>query len=94
MHIGEDRKYVIGSSLVDKDLKLKTEDLIVRYDGPEKLDIEIKSDWLLICFTFVTKNHSRHTLSQYSKEGKKHVKNSSSFVISLNYSMELIFFLP
>ena len=28
----------------------------MRQDGPAKLDIKIKSDWLLICFTFVT-NH-------------------------------------
>ena len=32
-----------------------TKDLIVRYDGPAKLDIETKSDWLLFCFIFVTK---------------------------------------
>ena len=25
-------------------------------DGPAKLDIEIKSDWLVVCFTFVTKS--------------------------------------
>ena len=25
-------------------------------DGPAKLDIEVKSDWLLICFNFVTKS--------------------------------------
>ena len=28
----------------------------MRYDGPAKLDFEIKSDWVLICFTFVTKS--------------------------------------
>ena len=28
----------------------------MRKDGPAKLDIQIKSDWLLICFTFVTKS--------------------------------------
>ena len=28
----------------------------MRQDGPAKLDIEIKSDWLLICVTFVTKS--------------------------------------
>ena len=41
-------KYVIGSSLVD----------IVKMENtrPAKLNIEIKSDWLLICFTFVTKS--------------------------------------
>ena len=27
---------------------MQTEDLIVRLDGPTKLDIEIKFDWLLI----------------------------------------------
>ena len=31
---------------------MQTEDLIVK----GKLDIEIKSDWLLICFTFVMKS--------------------------------------
>ena len=35
---------------------MKKEDLIVRWDGPAKFDIEIKADWLLICFTFVTKS--------------------------------------
>ena len=38
-----------------------TEDLIVRHDGPAKLDIEIKSDWLLMCFTFVTKSPGSDT---------------------------------
>ena len=33
-----------------------TEDLIVRQDGPAKLDIEVKSVWLLICVTIVTKS--------------------------------------
>ena len=28
----------------------------MRYDGPAKLVIQIKSDWLLICFTFVPKS--------------------------------------
>ena len=32
---------------------MRTEDLILKLDGAAKLDIEIKSDWLLICFTFV-----------------------------------------
>ena len=32
------------------------EDLTVRQDGPAKFYIEVKSDWLLICFTFVTKS--------------------------------------
>ena len=32
-----------------------TEDLIMRSDGPAKFDIKIKSDWLLMCFTFVKK---------------------------------------
>ena len=27
----------------------------MRHNGPTKLDIEIKSDWLLFCFIFVTK---------------------------------------
>ena len=35
---------------------MQTEDLTVRLDGPAKLDIEIKSDWLLACFTFVMKS--------------------------------------
>ena len=35
---------------------MQTEDLIVRLHGPVKFDMEIKSDWLLICFTFVTKS--------------------------------------
>ena len=35
---------------------VQTADLNVRQDGPAKLDIEIKSDWLLICFTFVMKS--------------------------------------
>ena len=35
---------------------IQTEDLIVRKDGAEKLHIEIKSDWLLICFIFVMKS--------------------------------------
>ena len=57
--------YVIGSSLAEYvkieirgcHIKImQTEDLIVREDGPAKLDIEIKSDWLVICFTFVTKS--------------------------------------
>ena len=30
--------------------------MIVRYDGTEKFDIEIKSEWLLICFTVVMKS--------------------------------------
>ena len=34
---------------------MQTEDLIVRSDGPAKLDIEIKYDWLLTCFSFVMK---------------------------------------
>ena len=28
---------------------MQTEDLNVRQNGPGKLDIEMKSDWLLIC---------------------------------------------
>ena len=28
----------------------------MRQDGPAKLVIQIKSDWLLICFSFVTKS--------------------------------------
>ena len=28
----------------------------MRLEGPAKLLIQIKSDWLLICFTFVTKS--------------------------------------
>ena len=28
-------------------------------DGPAKLEIEIESDWLFICFTFVTKSRGR-----------------------------------
>ena len=28
----------------------------MRLDGLAKLDIEVKSDWLLICFTSVTKS--------------------------------------
>ena len=35
---------------------MQTEYLIVRKDRPAKLDIEIKFDWLLICFTFVMKS--------------------------------------
>ena len=31
----------------------QVEDQTVGKDGPAKLDIEIKSDWLLTCFTFV-----------------------------------------
>ena len=29
---------------------MQTEDLIVRYEGPAKLDMEIKPDWLLFHF--------------------------------------------
>ena len=32
------------------------EDLTVRQEGPAKLDIKIKSDWQLICLTFVAKS--------------------------------------
>ena len=32
-----------------------TENLNARWDGPAELFIQIKSDWLLICVTFVTK---------------------------------------
>ena len=28
----------------------------MRQDGPAKFDIEIKFDWPLICFTFITKS--------------------------------------
>ena len=28
----------------------------MREDGPAKLDVQIKSDWLLICFAFVAKS--------------------------------------
>ena len=38
---------------------MQTEGLIVRKDGPAKLDIQIKSDWLLICLTFVVKSPGR-----------------------------------
>ena len=50
---------------------MQTEDLIVRYDGPAKLDIEIKSDWLLICFTFVTKSSGTLSLNISSAENIK-----------------------
>ena len=39
---------------------LQTEDLFVRQDGPAKLDMKIKSGWLLICFTFVMKSSGYH----------------------------------
>ena len=41
---------------------MQTEDLIIRQDGPAKLDIEIKSDWLFICFTFVMKSPGLNTV--------------------------------
>ena len=47
-------KCVIGSSLARLQIEgsqikmMQTEDLIVRKDGPAKLDIEIKSDWLSV----------------------------------------------
>ena len=34
----------------------------MRQEGPAKLDIQIKSDWLLICLTFVAKSPG---LAQY-----------------------------
>ena len=34
----------------------QTEDLIARLDGPAKLDIDIKSDWLLFV-SFSRRNH-------------------------------------
>ena len=37
---------------------MQTENLMVRRDGPAKLDIEIKSDGLLIYFTFMMKSRS------------------------------------
>ena len=33
---------------------------MVKQDRPAKFDIEIKSDWLLICFTFVMKSPGKH----------------------------------
>ena len=57
--------YVIGSSLAEI-LKIEiqgpriemmwTEDLIRSTMGLAKFDIEIRSDWLSICFTFVRKS--------------------------------------
>ena len=35
---------------------IQREDLTVTHDGPAKLNIEVKSDWVLICFTFVMKS--------------------------------------
>ena len=67
--------YVTGPSLaeiikientrISKIKIMQTEDLIMRQDGPAKLDIEIKSDWLLICFTFVTKSPGSNKESYY-----------------------------
>ena len=54
------QKYVIGSSLVDI-VKIENRRIsriwLWGKMGPAKLDVEIKSHWLLICFTFITKSH-------------------------------------
>ena len=56
--------YVIGSRLaevveIENTGISNQDDKVVRQGGLAKLDIEIKSDWLLICFTFVTKSSGK-----------------------------------
>ena len=47
---------------------MQSENLTVRQDGPAKLETEIKSDWLLICFTLVMKSPGKVVLMLSSGE--------------------------
>ena len=49
---------------------MQTKDLIVRLEGPAKLNIEIKSDWLLICFTLVMKSPGCYNNNYYMAKNR------------------------
>ena len=69
---------------------MQTEDLIVRWDGPAKLNIKVKSDWLLNCFTFVMKSPGCDNICLLFKSDTRYVFTADCHIASLIHSTPVI----
>ena len=56
----------------------------MRQEGPAKLEIQIKSDWLFICLTFVAKSPGSRSLRMDNTTERGSWLNSELFTVILH----------